>query len=137
MSERVTLFSATSFNCHQSFRCPAAAIPPKNRNQKEGVITEKCYGCGRCITVCPLGLIDSLSYQSESSLVCDLIRREEVDAIEIHTGPNHENAFRTLWSQIGYPPTTLFIVFRSQLIFQLLFFLVIDVNIQEKKLCKV
>ena len=88
-------------------RCPAGAIPPlKSGDSTEldrtGVTAEKCYGCGRCIPACPLGLVVAQTYQSRPSQVMDLLQSAEVDAIEIHTGPNHEQAFAQLWQQIGW-----------------------------------
>ena len=84
-------------------RCPAGAIPTLKSSEPDstGVTAEKCYGCGRCIPACPLGLVVALTYQSHPSQVIDLLQSNSVDAIEIHTGPHHEEAFAQLWKQIG------------------------------------
>ena len=36
--------------------CPADAI------NLSGVVRDRCYGCGRCLPVCPLGLIEARSH---------------------------------------------------------------------------
>ena len=66
-----------------------------------GVIADKCYGCGRCIPVCPLSLIKAESYISSHADVTSLLSSSLVDAIEIHTHRNHDAAFSALWSAIG------------------------------------
>lgn len=81
--------------------CPAIAIPPFNPSMLDGVIEEKCYGCGRCIDVCPIGLIDAKSYVVSASSINDLLSTGVVDAIEIHTHHGNELAFDRLWNSIG------------------------------------
>ncbi|CAI7868625.1 unnamed protein product, partial [Closterium sp. NIES-54] len=34
-----------------------AGSSSSSSSSSDGVIAERCYGCGRCIPVCPLGLI--------------------------------------------------------------------------------
>ena len=43
----------------------------------------RCYGCGRCITVCPPGIIRSEKYMRSPEVIRELL--EKVDAVEIHT----------------------------------------------------
>eukprot|EP00639_Heterosigma_akashiwo_P030243 CAMPEP_0194663322 /NCGR_PEP_ID=MMETSP0295-20121207/754_1 /TAXON_ID=39354 /ORGANISM="Heterosigma akashiwo, Strain CCMP2393" /LENGTH=213 /DNA_ID=CAMNT_0039544765 /DNA_START=815 /DNA_END=1453 /DNA_ORIENTATION=+ len=74
--------------------CPANAI-----KAERGVVGEKCYGCGRCVPICPLKLIDTSSYVLDPAQVSSLI--QEVDCIEIHTQKGHLTHFETLWHQIG------------------------------------
>jgi len=88
--------------------CPAWAIPPIPQSAFKdqavpttGVIESKCYGCGRCISVCPLGLIEPQPYISGRGHTRNLIESGAVDAIEIHTSANHEIAFSELWNEIG------------------------------------
>jgi Fe-S-cluster-containing hydrogenase component 2 len=40
--------------------CPALAIPPAQGDASGavGILEERCYGCGRCLPACPLGLIE-------------------------------------------------------------------------------
>ena len=73
--------------------CPAAAI------DRAGVIRDRCYGCGRCLPVCPLGLIEARSHPTS----LDAIARQvltQVDALEIHTQVGHFDAFQSLWNII-------------------------------------
>ena len=67
--------------------CPAFAI------DNSGIKKNKCYGCGRCLTSCPLGLISEYDY---NVTIGDLASRLQVikpDAIEIHTEINRTDAF--------------------------------------------
>ncbi|CAM6007198.1 unnamed protein product [Sphagnum balticum] len=61
-----------------------------------GVITERCYGCGRCLPVCPLGLIRARTYVRDLKTVAELLRSNNVDAIEIHTGSGYLRSFEKL-----------------------------------------
>lgn len=67
--------------------CPANAISLEGAAGKlqGGVITERCYGCGRCLPVCPYDKIRATTYIRDVSATAALLRRDDVDAIEIHT----------------------------------------------------
>ncbi|CAM9414681.1 unnamed protein product [Phaeothamnion confervicola] len=68
-------------------------------NTDGGVLPERCYGCGRCLNVCPLGLIAAKTYVRRPEDVLPLLSR--VDAIEIHTKGDvakFEVTARALWA---------------------------------------
>lgn len=93
--------------------CPAEAITfaalslnqskiPKQWGQQPaqaGVIEELCYGCGRCLPICPVQHIQTYSYVSNPSAIAPLIF-SDVDAIEIHTQVGHFEHFKRLWQAI-------------------------------------
>jgi len=84
--------------------CPAEAIAfPKSPTDAAfaGVIDAKCYGCGRCVPVCPLGLIQTRSYVSTPQAVAELVLPCGVDAVEIHTQVGRLEDFKRLWSAIA------------------------------------
>jgi Fe-S-cluster-containing hydrogenase component 2 len=72
--------------------CPADAILP------QGVIDSRCYGCGRCLPICPLGLITTRDRLATPSSILPALTAGEIDAIEIHTTPGHLADFQRLWS---------------------------------------
>jgi Fe-S-cluster-containing hydrogenase component 2 len=73
--------------------CPADAIA------KQGVIDSRCYGCGRCLPICPLGLIRTRDRTATpSSIIPYLTAEDGIDAIEIHTQTGHLADFQQLWS---------------------------------------
>jgi len=85
--------------------CPAEAIVfSENSNgvipNYSGVRDELCYGCGRCLSVCPKQLIQARSYVSTPSSIASLVLQTGVDAIEIHTQVGRENDFQRLWKSI-------------------------------------
>ncbi len=85
--------------------CPAEAIVfSDNRDgvipDYSGVIDELCYGCGRCLSVCPSQLIQARSYVSTPSSIASLVLPTGVDAIEIHTQVGRESDFQRLWQSI-------------------------------------
>lgn len=45
---------------------------------------DRCYGCGRCLPVCPLGLISARSFILDAPSLLRTLR-PHIDAIEIHT----------------------------------------------------
>ena len=76
--------------------CPASAID-LNRG---GVLEKLCYGCGRCIPICPQELIEARFHVSSLSEIVPWIESAAVDAIEIHTGVGHYADFERVWQEI-------------------------------------
>jgi Fe-S-cluster-containing hydrogenase component 2 len=75
--------------------CPAYAI------NGEGVIEQRCYGCGRCLPVCPLQIITTESRICQPQEIIPVIIETGVDAIEIHTQVGHQQEFLRLWQAIA------------------------------------
>ncbi len=72
---------------------PAAIAP--------GVIADRCYGCGRCLPICPIQAITARSYVSTPAAVAPLILDAGIDAIEIHTQIGRFADFQRLWQAIA------------------------------------
>nr|XP_023876583.1 uncharacterized protein LOC111989011 isoform X3 [Quercus suber] len=95
--------------------CPASAISLNEGNStlevsdgtnasrvlKGGVITERCYGCGRCFPVCPYDNIRLVTYIRDTTATADLIKRNGIDAVEIHTSGRQSAFFEELWDGLG------------------------------------
>jgi Fe-S-cluster-containing hydrogenase component 2 len=82
--------------------CPAEAIVFQGAGEgSSGVIDERCYGCGRCLPVCPSQLIYTRSYVSAPAAIAPLILQSGADAIEIHTQVGRETDFVRLWASIA------------------------------------
>ncbi|MEH2109685.1 circadian clock protein LdpA [Nostoc sp.] len=82
--------------------CPAQAIVFNSiKEDFSGVISEKCYGCGRCIPVCPYGIIYTSSYMSTPGAIAPLVMSTGVDAVEIHTKVGRLAEFEQLWQAIS------------------------------------
>ena len=78
--------------------CPTAAIQFQAPGQG-GVTTELCYGCGRCIAVCPVSAIEAQSYLvSPEAFPVDQLN--QIDAVEIHTQTGHQAQFTQLWQRL-------------------------------------
>jgi Fe-S-cluster-containing hydrogenase component 2 len=60
--------------------CPARAIGAGG-----GVLEDRCYGCGRCLGSCPLGLVVERQQRLSASQLAELLLAVQPDAIEIHT----------------------------------------------------
>ena len=75
--------------------CPADAIAFTDTQQ--GIIDSCCYGCGRCLPICPLGLITTRDKTATPEIIFPLLLAGEIDAIEIHTQPGHLDDFQRLW----------------------------------------
>mgnify|MGYP000336009248 CR=1 FL=1 len=80
--------------------CPAGAIIFQG-NEASGVVPERCYGCGRCLPICPQQLIYTRSYVSTPAEIAPLILSTGIDAIEIHTQVGRETEFERLWKAIA------------------------------------
>ncbi|MEG3436712.1 LdpA C-terminal domain-containing domain [Pannus brasiliensis CCIBt3594] len=80
---------------------PCERICPANAIDASGVIDRRCYGCGRCLPVCPLGLIETRSRIVEPGEIVPILLETDIDAIEIHTSVGHEESFRRLWEAIA------------------------------------
>ncbi|MDZ8189846.1 MAG: LdpA C-terminal domain-containing domain [Nostoc sp. ChiSLP02] len=82
--------------------CPAQAIAFNSiKEDFSGVIAQKCYGCGRCIPVCPYGIIYTSSYMSTPGAIAPLVMSTGVDAVEIHTQVGRLAEFERLWQAIS------------------------------------
>ncbi len=82
--------------------CPAQAIVFQNVSEGfSGVVDKRCYGCGRCLPVCPSQLIYTRSYVSAPEAIAELILQDGVDALEIHTTVGHSSDFQRLWKAIA------------------------------------
>ena len=87
-------------------RCPAdcprpcEAVCPARAIGRGGVLADRCYGCGRCLPVCPLGLIQAASYQRSASELTHLLVGSRVDALEIHTDGRRPEATAALWRDL-------------------------------------
>jgi Fe-S-cluster-containing hydrogenase component 2 len=90
--------------------CPAQAIvfePISEHlglNQEagsfSGVLSDRCYGCGRCVPVCPIQHISTRSYVYTPEAIAPLILEMGVDALEIHTQVGRFDDFKRLWLAI-------------------------------------
>ncbi|CAI9118969.1 OLC1v1020616C1 [Oldenlandia corymbosa var. corymbosa] len=83
--------------------CPANAILKESTSGElqGGVQAERCYGCGRCIPICPFDKISVNTYIRDVNTTAELLKRPDVDAIEIHTNGRYAAAFQELWNGLG------------------------------------
>lgn len=80
---------------------PCAAICPAHAIDSQGVIEEKCYGCGRCLPICPIGLIITHDRLATPSSILPYLESGAIDAIEIHTQVGHLDDFQRLWQLLA------------------------------------
>ncbi len=66
-----------------------------------GVIDQRCYGCGRCLPICPSQIIYTRSYVFAPEAIANQILPYGVDALEIHTQVGHFTDFQRLWKAIA------------------------------------
>lgn len=82
--------------------CPAQAIVFERLGDGfSGVIDQQCYGCGRCLPICPVQNISTRSYLCTPDTIGPLISAGAVDAIEIHTQVGRLREFQQLWRAIA------------------------------------
>lgn len=65
-----------------------------------GVLSDRCYGCGRCLPICPEQQIATRSYLAPAAEIVPLVLQTGIDAIEIHTQIGHLNEFSRLWKEL-------------------------------------
>lgn len=85
--------------CPASCTRPCESVCPADAIDRQGVVRDRCYGCGRCLPICPLGLIKT---QSQPTTV-DTIAHDvlsQVDALEIHTQVGQLDAVKSLWQTL-------------------------------------
>jgi Fe-S-cluster-containing hydrogenase component 2 len=81
--------------------CPAQAIVfNRSGDNFSGVINSHCYGCGRCLPICPIQQIETQSYGSTPAAIASRLLHN-VDAVEIHTQVGRLAEFSRLWSAIA------------------------------------
>lgn len=80
--------------------CPAQAIAFPAPPAAQGVIADRCYGCGRCLPVCPIGQIITEATVVNPAQILPQIMALGIDAIEIHTQLGRVADFQRLWSAI-------------------------------------
>ena len=82
--------------------CPAQAIVfHRPSDDYSGIVSESCYGCGRCLPVCPSQIIYTRSYVSTPGAIAPLVLATGVDAVEIHTQVGRIAEFKRLWLSIA------------------------------------
>ena len=79
--------------------CPALAIGPPTPGGP-GVIEDRCYGCGRCLPACPLGLIEEQQVLLSAAAVPELLQGVQPDAVELHTQAGRQEAFAQRLQQV-------------------------------------
>jgi Fe-S-cluster-containing hydrogenase component 2 len=78
--------------------CPAQAIAFSA--SFSGVREERCYGCGRCLPICPIEQISARSQPATPEVAVPMLQSGQIDALELHTQVGHEAEFQKLWDQI-------------------------------------
>lgn len=77
--------------------CPADAIAFET--YAAGIAEERCYGCGRCLPLCPIQNIQTVTrVTSPAAIAAQLLNT--VDAIELHTQVGRYDAFMELWRAV-------------------------------------
>lgn len=79
---------------------PCEAVCPANAIAVTGVVADRCYGCGRCLPICPMQHITTRSYVFTAPAIAPFILEAGIDAIEIHTQPGRLNDFQRVWTAI-------------------------------------
>ncbi len=81
---------------------PGSASGPAAASDRSacGVLEERCYGCGRCLPACPLGLIEERDQLLPAAAVAPLLAALHPDAIELHTRIGRSGAFAARLDQV-------------------------------------
>ncbi|MEX0267726.1 circadian clock protein LdpA [Leptolyngbyaceae cyanobacterium UHCC 1019] len=87
-------------NCPPDCPRPCEQVCPAGAIKSYGVVEDRCYGCGRCLPICPIQHISAHSYVSTAQAIAPLVLEMGIDAIEIHTQVGRLADFQRLWSAI-------------------------------------
>ena len=79
--------------------CPALAIGLASTGQA-GVLDDRCYGCGRCLSACPLGLIEERHHVLAAAAVPALLAALQPDAVELHCQVGRLESFAERLAQL-------------------------------------
>lgn len=93
-------FRKAQFNpqfCVADCGVPCQTVCPADAINREGVITDRCYGCGRCLSVCPVDIISAREHTYPWQDLGDL----PIDALEIHTNTDRVESFGQLWQDLA------------------------------------
>jgi Fe-S-cluster-containing hydrogenase component 2 len=86
--------------CPTDCQRPCEAICPAQAIHGE-VITQRCYGCGRCLPICPEQIITTQARILHPPQVMELVKEQGIDALEIHTQVGQGDDFQRLWQAIA------------------------------------
>lgn len=82
--------------------CPAQAIVfDRAEDGFSGVIDQRCYGCGRCLPICPIQQVSTRAYVATPETIIPLVLQSGVDAVEIHTQIGRLTDFQRLWRSLS------------------------------------
>jgi Fe-S-cluster-containing hydrogenase component 2 len=79
---------------------PCEKVCPTNAIQSFGVIDALCYGCGRCLPICPIQTIEARPYIYKPEVIVPKMLALGIEAIEIHTQIGRTSEFTKLWETI-------------------------------------
>lgn len=89
--------------------CPAQAILRSESSDSAseaipstwgGVVESRCYGCGRCIPICPIQAIEARTHVHHPQTILPTLIEAGIDALEIHTQVGHLAEFEHLWQAL-------------------------------------
>lgn len=90
--------------CPRDCQRPCVSICPTNAiaffDSTQGVKSDLCYGCGRCLPICPVNLIQTKSKLITIDTVLGWLQTLPISALEIHTQEGHFQNFVSLWGKI-------------------------------------
>lgn len=97
------IFEPSSSTRAQAQTVLSPALPsahPLGIYSPPGIDSDRCYGCGRCLPICPIQHITTRSYVSTPTAIAATAMQAGVDAIEIHTQVGRHDDFKRLWLAI-------------------------------------
>jgi Fe-S-cluster-containing hydrogenase component 2 len=97
-------FRKAEFNpehCPPDCPRPCETICPADAIDHSGVIDDRCYGCGRCVPLCPIEQIITRSYVYAPEVISPMLLQSGIDAIEIQTQIGRIDDFNRIWNTIA------------------------------------